>query len=249
MSFSSKITSHPKKITLALALCMGLTTGMTACGGTDKAAKTKTVTNESSELAKVGYSFGYAIGEGNREAVNDLDVDAFVAGFRDAFAKKDSALTEEERKNVLLAYEERRKGEMMAEMKAKAADNEKKGKEYLIKNAKKEGVKTTKSGLQYKVIKAGEGKSPKKSDTVRVHYEGRLLDGTVFDSSKKRGQPAEFPLQGVIPGWTEGLQLMKEGGEYQFYIPANLAYGETGNQGIDPNSTLIFDVELIKVNP
>lgn len=234
------------KLVSAIALSAGLTLGVTACGGTDGG---KAVTADSPEIAQVGYSFGYAIGEGNREGVNDLDVDAFVKGFRDAYAKKESALTEEQRKKVLLAYEERRKGEVMAEMKAKAAENDKAGKDFLLKNAKKEGVKTTDSGLQYKVIKKGTGKAPKATDKVKVHYEGRLLDGTVFDSSKKRGQPAEFPLNAVISGWTEGLQLMKEGGEYQFYIPANLAYGETGNQGIDPNSTLIFDVELIKVNP
>lgn len=238
-----------KKLFIALSLSVGLTTGMTACGGNDEAAKKASISKDSPELAQVGYSFGYAIGEGNRDAVSDLDVDAFVEGFRHAYANKDSVLTEEQRKKVLLAYEERRKSEAMAEMKAQAAENDTKGKEFLLANAKKEGVKTTDSGLQYKVVKKGTGVSPKATDKVKVHYEGRLLDGTVFDSSKKRGQPAEFPLNAVIAGWTEGLQLMKEGGEYQFYIPANLAYGETGNQGIDPNSTLIFDVELIKVNP
>ena len=124
---------------------------------------------------------------------------------------------------------------------------EKKGAEYLAANAKKAGFKTTESGLQYKVITEGTGKSPKATDVVKVDYEGKLIDGTVFDSSYERGEPVEFPLNQVIAGWTEGLQLMKEGGKYEFVIPSELAYGETGNQGIDPNSTLLFTVELKEV--
>ncbi|MDB6175428.1 MAG: fkpA [Chthoniobacteraceae bacterium] len=124
-----------------------------------------------------------------------------------------------------------------------------KGEKYLAENAKKEGVKTTASGLQYKVLKEGEGKSPKATDTVQVHYRGTLLDGTEFDSSIKRGQPAEFPLNRVIKGWTEGVQLMKEGAKYQFTIPPQLAYGASGTPGgpIGPNETLIFEVELLKI--
>lgn len=124
-----------------------------------------------------------------------------------------------------------------------------KGAQFLAENAKKEGVKVTPSGLQYKVITEGKGKSPAATDTVQVHYRGTLLDGTEFDSSYKRGQPATFPLNRVIPGWTEGVQLMKEGAKYQFVIPSNLAYGASGTPGgpIGPNETLIFEVELLKV--
>jgi FKBP-type peptidyl-prolyl cis-trans isomerase len=124
-----------------------------------------------------------------------------------------------------------------------------KGEAYLKENAKKEGVKTTASGLQYKITKEGEGKSPKATDTVVVHYKGTLLDGTEFDSSYKRNEPAEFPLNRVIPGWTEGLQLLKEGGKATLTIPSDLAYGKQGTPGgpIGPDETLIFEVELIKV--
>lgn len=123
-----------------------------------------------------------------------------------------------------------------------------KGQEFLKENAKKEGVKTTASGLQYKVLREGSGKQPKATDTVEVNYEGKLIDGTVFDSSYKRGESISFPLNQVIPGWTEGVQLMKEGAKYQFYIPSKLAYGSRGAGGaIGPDETLIFDVELIKV--
>jgi len=123
-----------------------------------------------------------------------------------------------------------------------------KGQQFLQENAKKDGVKTTASGLQYEVLTEGTGKSPKATDTVLVHYKGTLLDGTEFDSSYKRGEPIEFPLNQVIKGWTEGVQLMKEGGKYRFFIPSTLAYGSRGAGGaIGPDETLIFDVELLKV--
>jgi FKBP-type peptidyl-prolyl cis-trans isomerase len=130
-----------------------------------------------------------------------------------------------------------------------ADPNSEKGEAFLAQNAKKEGVKTTASGLQYKVLKEGAGKSPQATDTVSVHYRGTLLDGTEFDSSIKRGQPAEFPLNRVIPGWTEGVQLMKVGAKYQFTIPSKLAYGASGTPGgpIPPNATLIFEVELLAI--
>lgn len=125
--------------------------------------------------------------------------------------------------------------------------NLKEGQEFLEKNSKKEGVKVTKTGLQYEILTEGDGEYPSAYSTVRCHYEGRLINGTVFDSSYKRGEPSEFALNRVIPGWTEGVQLMKEGSKFRFYLPHYLAYGPSGTSGIPPFSTLIFDVELIEV--
>lgn len=138
--------------------------------------------------------------------------------------------------------------EIMAQRQIKAAEAKKKGDEYLAANKSKEGVQTTASGLQYKVLKEGTGTSPIATDKVKVHYTGRLVDGKVFDSSVERGTPAEFGVGAVIPGWTEGLQLMKEGAKYEFYIPSNLGYGERGSQGaIGPNEALVFEVELLEI--
>ncbi len=206
------------------------------------------VNEDSSTLQKVGYSFGYLMGKSNTEAVKDLDVNTFLQGFKDGYDGKDAALTEEQMKTTLLQYKQ---GQDAAEMKAfeqQARENTAAGEKFLAENAKKAGVKTTASGLQYEVIKQGTGKHPSATSKVTVHYEGRLIDGTVFDSSIDRGEPITFGLNQVIAGWTEGVQLMEEGAKYRFAIPANLGYGETGaGENIGPNSTLIFDVELLKI--
>ena len=241
-----------KKITTltisALASTMLLTTGCSTNNGNQESAKQSvSVTEQSTAPEKVGYSLGFMMAEGNKEAVQDLNLDTFEQGFRDGYEGKESALTQEQMEAVLMAYQKEQEEKFVADMQTKAEDNKTKGATFLAENAKKEGVKQTASGLQYKVLTAGTGKSPKATDVVEVNYEGKLLDGTVFDSSYERGEPIEFPLNQVIAGWTEGLQLMKEGGKYEFYIPSDLAYGEAGNQGIDPNSTLIFTVELLKV--
>jgi FKBP-type peptidyl-prolyl cis-trans isomerase FklB len=207
------------------------------------------VTSSSTELQKVGYGFGYMMGKGNRETVNDLDMEAFVSGFRDGYGGKDSTLTDEEIRATFMAYKQRREAEEVQAAAKLGAENTKTGTAFLVENGKKAGIKTTASGLQYEVLTEGTGASPKATDQVKVHYEGKMLDGTVFDSSVARGEPATFPLNQVIPGWTEGVQLMKEGAKYRFFIPSALAYGETGASTIPPNSVLIFDVELIKVNP
>lgn len=241
-----------KKITTlgvsALASAMLLVTGCsTNNGNQETAAQSVSITEQSSASEKVGYSLGFMMAEGNKDAVKDLDLNTFEKGFRDGYEGNESALTQEQMQQVLMDYQKEQEEQFVKEMETKATENKAAGTAFLAENAKKEGVKQTESGLQYKVIKAGTGKSPKATDVVEVNYEGKLLDGTVFDSSYERGEPIEFPLNQVIAGWTEGLQLMKEGGKYEFYIPSDIAYGEAGNAGIEPNSTLIFTVELLKV--
>ena len=241
-----------KKITTlsvsALVSAMLLVTGCsTNNGNQETSAQSVSVTEKSPANEKVGYSLGYMMAEGNKEAVGDLNLDTFEKGFRDGYEGTDSALTQEQMQEVLMTYQKEQEEKFVKDMESKATDNKAAGEAFLVANAKKEGVKETASGLQYKVIAPGTGKSPKATDVVEVNYEGKLIDGTVFDSSYERGEPIEFPLNQVIAGWTEGLQLMKEGGKYEFYIPSDIAYGEAGNSGIEPNSTLIFTVELLKV--
>ena len=241
-----------KKITTlsvsALASAMLLMTGCSTNNGSQETAtQSVSITEQSSASEKVGYSLGYMMAEGNKQAVKDLNLDTFEKGFRDGYEGNDSALTQEQMQEVLMTYQKEQEEQFAKDMQTKATENKAAGTAFLAENAKKEGVKQTDSGLQYKVLKEGTGKSPKATDVVEVNYEGKLIDGTVFDSSYERGEPIEFPLNQVIAGWTEGLQLMKEGGKYEFYIPADIAYGEAGNAGIEPNSTLIFTVELLKV--
>ena len=208
----------------------------------------KTVTNSSSLNEQVGYSFGYLMGRSNAESVKDLDLDAFILGLKTAAQGGKSALTDEEMARVLTQHKKQSDAKQLIELKKKADANAKIGAEFLATNAKKQGVQTTQSGLQYQILKQGTGPSPKANSIVKVNYEGRLIDGTVFDSSIARNQAAEFQVSQVIQGWTEGLQLMKEGAEYRFFIPAQLGYGQIGSGDvIEPNSTLIFDVELIEI--
>jgi FKBP-type peptidyl-prolyl cis-trans isomerase FklB len=151
-------------------------------------------------------------------------------------------------RETLNAFQKQTMSKMEAKQKVDGEKNVKEGEAFLAANGKKDGVKTLASGLQYKVIKTGTGKTPKATDTVKVHYHGTLTDGTVFDSSVERGEPATFPVNGVIPGWIEALQLMKEGDKWQLVIPPKLAYGERGAGGkIGPNSVLVFDVELLSI--
>ena len=208
----------------------------------------KDVTNKSPEAEQVGYSFGYLMGKSNADSLRGIDLDAFSAGLKAAAAGKQSTLTEEDMARVLTQFKRQSEAKELIELKQKAEENAKIGQAFLTENAKKAGIKTTKSGLQYQILQQGKGKSPKADSNVRVHYEGRLIDGTVFDSSIARNQPVVFRTTQVITGWTEGLQLMKEGAKYRFFIPAELAYGQIGSGDvIEPNSTLIFDVELLEI--
>ena len=210
----------------------------------------KPITTNSSASEQVGYSFGYLMGRSNADSMKDLNLEAFIQGLREAAQGKEASLTDEEMARILTQYKKQAEAQQLLELKKQAETNSKIGTAFLAENAKKAGVQTTASGLQYQVLKTGTGKTPKMSSKVKVDYEGRLIDGTVFDSSIARQHPAEFQVNQVIQGWTECLQLMKEGAKYRFFIPSNLAYGQIGSGDIiEPNSTLIFDVELLQVLP
>jgi FKBP-type peptidyl-prolyl cis-trans isomerase FklB len=195
---------------------------------------------------KTGYAIGVNIGSDMKRMSIEIDADMVAQGIKDIYAGK-LKLTDEEIRTTLAELNKEMQSKENERMKVLSEKNKKGGEAFLAENKKKDGVKTLPSGLQYKVIKEGTGKVPKATDTVTTHYRGTLIDGTEFDSSYKRGQPASFPVNGVIPGWTEALQLMKTGSKWQLFIPSNLAYGERGSGTIGPNAVLVFEIELIAV--
>lgn len=199
----------------------------------------------SSDKAKLGYVFGSQMaGEMVRSGLTEeVELDAIFQAFRDITSGKESQLTTEEMQAVQTSFQQKKQ----AEFAAIATENKAKGDEFVAKTAKDKKIKTTESGLLYEVMREGKGKSPTKENSVKVHYLGSLIDGTPFDSSYTRGEPTTFPVSGVIPGFAEGLQLMKEGAKYRFVIPSSLAYGPQGPATIGPDQTLIFEVELIEV--
>lgn len=202
------------------------------------------------ETPKQRLSYAIALGFGKQLANDglDVDVDAFSEGMRDAMEGNEARMTDEEIRAEMLAFQERMEAEQMEGQQAIAAANMEAAASFFAENGAREGVMTTASGLQYEVLEAGEGASPSAADQVEVHYRGTLLDGTVFDSSYDRGQTVTFGLGQVIPGWTEGLQLMTVGSKYRLYIPSELGYGAGGaGATIGPNAALIFDVELIDI--
>lgn len=193
---------------------------------------------------RVSYAFGLQIGgQLSASPEMEIDIDAFVEGFKTALDNGEPKYTETQLQAAFEQFQQK----MMEKAIAAGQANQAAGQEHLATNAKKDGVKVTASGLQYEVLREGKGKKPSANDTVQVHYEGKLLSGDVFDSSYKRGEPVEFPVNGVISGWTEALQLMPVGSKWRLTIPSDLAYGERGNRGIPPNSVLVFDVELLDI--
>jgi FKBP-type peptidyl-prolyl cis-trans isomerase FklB len=197
---------------------------------------------------KLSYSIGMDIGGNLKRGSIEVDPDLLAKGLKDSYGGGKTILTEEEARKTIEEFQKTLMAKQAETMKKLAEKNKGEGEKFLAENGKKEGVKTLPSGLQYKEITPGTGKSPKSTDTVTTHYKGTLIDGTEFDSSYKRGEPVSFPVSGVIAGWTEALQLMKEGAKWQLFVPSNLAYGERGaGREIGPNVTLIFEVELISV--
>ncbi|HRZ29073.1 MAG TPA: FKBP-type peptidyl-prolyl cis-trans isomerase [Spirochaetota bacterium] len=198
----------------------------------------------STDKGKYSYAIGYNIGSNIKKDQIDLDVNTFMAALEDALKGKENALSPQEVQQAMINL----RMSMQAKMIKGAEENKAKGAAFLAANKSKQGVKTTASGLQYRVIKEGSGRRPNAANQVTVHYAGRLIDGTEFDSSYGRNQPAQFRLNQVIKGWTEGLQLMTAGSKYELVIPSELAYGPEGNQSIPGNSVLVFEVELISID-
>ena len=198
---------------------------------------------------KASYVIGVQLGTQLMVSKEDIDLDAIKLGMQDIFSGTSPRLSNDEMRKAMVQYQESKKKRELAMANKFSSHNKKEGKAYLEANTKKKGVVTLSSGLQYKVLKSGDGKvSPKTTDTVVTHYHGTLIDGTVFDSSYKRGEAVSFPVNAVIKGWTEALTKMKVGDKWQLVIPSNLAYGEQGAPpSIGPSATLIFDVELLKI--
>lgn len=239
-------------------LCPLVTYGAQAGGGQNepnhKASQQQTSQNDSaggfaSPGEKRSYALGMDIGNSLKSMPMDVDLDQLTQGIRDVVEKRKTKLDQKQLQTVMQGIASDMEAAQKHEQKQRAAENLKKGRKFLAENKQKDGVKMLDDGLQYKVIKKGDGPRPRANDSVTVHYTGKLIDGTVFDSSEKRGKPVTFPVDAVIPGWTEALQMMHVGGEYKLFIPPDLAYGKRGaGAQIGPNETLIFDVKLLSID-
>jgi FKBP-type peptidyl-prolyl cis-trans isomerase len=230
------------KLSILPILGVAFTVAVSAAEPTDATKPAPQMSQED----KVSYALGLNMGNNLKSRNVEINTAVFINGLNDALQGKPHQLTDAQIQETF----QQLNATMRAKAEEKAKENQIAGEKFLAENASKEGVKKTPSGLQYKVIQEGSGNPPGPTDRVTVQYSGKLLDGTEFDSTARHGgKPAVFPLNGVIPGWQEGLKLMKPGAKYQLFIPSNLAYGERGNPGIPGNSTLIFDVELLKVEP
>lgn len=207
-----------------------------------------TATTLKTQKDKVSYSIGLDIGKSFKRQSMDIDYDVLLKGIKDSTSGAKPLLNDSETKEVLMALQQELMSKHQENMRKEGEKNLKEGNDFLEKNKKKAGIVTLPSGLQYQVLKTGTGPKPKATDTVIAHYRGTLINGTEFDSSYKRGTPANFPVSGVIPGWTEALQLMNVGSKWKLFLPPNLGYGEQGaGSDIGPNAVLIFDVELIGI--
>ena len=222
--------------------CLGVLLFINGIANAEEAVSLKT------QRDKISYIIGRDAGSNFKKQSIDIDADIFMKGFKDALSGNKAALSDDETREAMNAFREERMKQHEEKVKKITEKNKNEGEAFLAENKKKEGVVTLPSGLQYKIIKEGDGKIPQEEDTVTVNYRGSLVDETEFDSSYKRGNPATFPVNGVILGWQEALKLMKVGSKWQLFVPAGLAYGEQGTGStIGPNSTLIFEVELLSI--
>lgn len=257
--------TSPSRFAAASLLAATLALGFAACKPIDKDAKQEDTADAAAtgdaakdiaassglktEKAQASYMVGMSLGKSLEPIKDEVDMDTLVKAMKTVLAGEKPLLTDEQAQQVAQAFDQRLQEKRLAEAEAAAKKNASEGAAFLAANGKKEGVKTTESGLQYQVLTEGKGPKPGPEDMVRVHYKGELLDGTVFDNSHDRGEPAVFSLQQVAPGWAEGVQLMPVGSKYKLWIPSELGYGETGTPGgpIPPNATLVFEVELIDI--
>ena len=225
------------KRTLSAAISLGAVLTAACTGGDPESLR-----------ERASYAIGVDIANNIEQMQDDIDLDVLIQGLRDALSERDPRMDQEEMSQVLQEFFAQAQEDNAQRQREAMETNQQEGAAFLAANRSKEGVTETPSGLQYEILTQGDGPLPDSTNVVSVHYEGRLLDGKVFDSSYERGEPATFPLSGVIAGWTEGVQLMNVGSKFRFYIPGGLAYGERGRGAdIGPNATLIFDVELLAI--
>ncbi|MEX2141550.1 MAG: FKBP-type peptidyl-prolyl cis-trans isomerase [Pirellulales bacterium] len=236
-----------KRLLSGLAIASILAAGAIAQEQIPPARKSAPAPTPQTQQERAGYALGLNVGQTLKEQAFEVDLTFLTRGIRDALSGAKPAMTDQEIQETMQAVHKEAQGRIAARNKVEGARNKADGERFLAANAKKDGVKTTKSGLQYKVLKEGKGASPRASDVVRTHYHGTFLNGEVFDSSVQRNEPAEFAVNEVIPGWTEALQSMKVGSKWQLFVPSDLAYGVRGRPGIPSNATLIFEVELLDI--
>lgn len=236
-------------LALATASLALVVAGCNQPAGTSAAGAGTTAAQLDSEKDKISYTIGMDLAKSLEPAKDEVDADMLARAIKDVWAGRDTALSDEQANEIREAFTQKMQAQQITEMLAKARKNAEEGSAFLEQNAAKEGVKVTASGLQYQVLTEGSGAKPGENAVVKVHYKGELLDGTVFDDSSERSEPATIPLAQVVPGWAEGIRLMSPGSKYRFWLPSNLAYGEQGTPGgpIPPNATLMFDVELLEI--
>lgn len=237
-----------QKLTVSIIAAMVMVSMMVA--GCDSGSSSQGDANLDSNIDSVSYAFGFNVGKGmSQQGMNDIDAGLFAKGMQKALNNDSLQISEDTLQAIIQQYQIKAQQKAQKQRAADGQENKEAGEEFLAENKDKEGVQTTESGLQYKVLEEGSGATPSAEDTVTVNYKGTLLNGEVFDSSYERGQPADIPLNRVIPGWTEGIQLMNTGGKYKFWIPGELAYGANPQPGspIGPNELLVFEVELLEV--